>query len=74
MKNLEYTRMYVATGNGIPQPGVEADLTDVISGSLELFLLIQNQEFVDALRKAGVNASRSTRTSATTASRTGART
>jgi S-formylglutathione hydrolase FrmB len=52
-RNLQYTRMFVASGNGIPQPGVDADLTDILSGSLEAFLLDQNREFVDALRKAG---------------------
>ena len=54
-RNLQYTRMFVATGNGIPQPGVEADLTDLLSGSLEAFLLIQNQEFVDALHTVGAS-------------------
>jgi S-formylglutathione hydrolase FrmB len=55
--NLEHTRMWVSTGNGIPRPGVEASLTDIVSGALELVLRDQNDEFVAALRRAGARVS-----------------
>jgi S-formylglutathione hydrolase FrmB len=48
--NLANTRAWVSTGNGIPRPGVEGDLTDVVSGALELVLVSENQDFVDALK------------------------
>ncbi len=53
--NLQHTRMWISTGNGIPRPGYEADLTDLLSGTLEAFLRDQNAEFAAALRRVGAS-------------------
>lgn len=52
-ENLGHTRLYVATGNGVPRPGVPATPTALASGIVELELFLENVEFAQEARQAG---------------------
>lgn len=56
-KNLGNSRLMAYSGNGIPQPGVEAGAASQIGGFVETELYIQNRELVAAARAAGADAS-----------------
>lgn len=53
VENLEHSRLYVATGNGVPRPGVPATPTALVSGVLELELFTQNLEFAMTAEREG---------------------
>lgn len=54
--NLAHTRVFVAAGNGIAEPGVQGGATaQTAGGAVEAGLRVQNEEFVAALRDAGVD-------------------
>ncbi|MEX2193982.1 MAG: alpha/beta hydrolase family protein [Thermoleophilaceae bacterium] len=53
VENLRHTRLYVATGTGIPRPGVPATPTALASGVVELELFLQSLEFALRARHAG---------------------
>jgi S-formylglutathione hydrolase FrmB len=55
-ENLRHTRLFVAAGSGTAEPGVQSSPSAVVGGGLvEAELRVQNEEFVAAARKAGVD-------------------